>query len=132
MTARDVPLSLKPRLVYDGICNLCTSAVRFLYVLRREELVQYVPFQSLTSEDRRAYGLTFEALQGRMYLIRPDGSLASGPFAVTEICKLLTPFRLICDVFRTPFAQRLYEWIAKRRYRVFGCRGSCYVVKPHH
>ena len=38
------------------------------------------------------------------------------------------PFSFICDVFKTSLAQRMYDWIARRRYRVFGCRGSCYVV----
>lgn len=64
-----------------------------------------------------------------MYLIRRDGSLASGPFAIVEVCKLLTPFSFICNLFGTPFAQRLYDWVAQRRYRIFGCRESCYVVK---
>jgi predicted DCC family thiol-disulfide oxidoreductase YuxK len=64
-----------------------------------------------------------------MYLIRRDGSLAGGPFAIVEICKLLTPFSFLCNLFRTPFAQRLYNWVAQRRYRIFGCRESCYVVK---
>jgi predicted DCC family thiol-disulfide oxidoreductase YuxK len=119
----------KPRLVYDGICNLCTSTVRFLYRLQGEALVQYVPFQNLSSAVRRKYALTETALQGRMYLIRRDGSLAGGPFAIVEICKLLTPFSFLCNLFRTPFAQRLYNWVAQRRYRIFGCRESCYVVK---
>jgi len=118
----------KPRLVYDGICNLCTSAVRFLYALNGERLVQYVPFQRLSSTVRRRYGLTDEVLQGRMHLIRKDGTLASGPIAITEVCKLLTPFSFVCNLFGNPVAQRLYEWLAQRRYRIFGCRDSCYVV----
>ena len=121
----------KPRLVYDGVCNLCTGAVSFLHALQGEKLVQYTPFQNLGSDMRRAYGLTDEALQGRMYLIRSDGSLASGPFALVEVCKLLTPFSFLCSLFGTRFAQRLYDWVAQRRYRIFGCRESCYVVKSN-
>ncbi len=119
----------KPRVVYDGLCNLCTSAVRFLHALHGEQLVQYVPIQNLSSDLRRAHGLTDEVLQGQMYLIRQDGSLAGGPIALTEICKLLTPFSLICNLLGTPIARQLYDWIARRRYRIFGCRESCYVVK---
>ncbi len=124
-------LNQKPRLVYDGICNLCTSVVRFLYALHGEKLIQYVPFQNLGPDVRRNYGLTERALQGRMYLIRQDGSLVGGPFALTEVCRLLTPFSFICDLFRTPLAQRLYDWTARRRYSIFGCRESCYIVKPN-
>ncbi len=121
-------MNQKPRLVYDGICNLCTSVVRYLHVLHGEKLIQYVPFQNLGIDFQRNYGLTKHALQGRMYLIRQDGSLVGGPFALTEVCRLLTPFSFICELFRTPLAQRLYDWTAQRRYRIFGCRESCYAV----
>ncbi len=124
------PLSTKPRLVYDGVCNLCTAAVRFLYTLDKGRIVHYVAYQQLGSRIRRQYGLTADLLQGRMHLISEDGSLASGPIAMTEVCKLLTPFSFICNLFRTRLAQRLYDWVARRRYRVFGCRNTCYVIKP--
>lgn len=76
----------------------------------------------------KEYGLTEEVLRGRMYLIRENGSVIGGPFAITEVCKLLTPFGIICDLFKTPIAERMYDWVAKRRYRIFGCRESSYVV----
>jgi predicted DCC family thiol-disulfide oxidoreductase YuxK len=121
-------LHQRPRLIYDGVCNLCTGAVRFLHALDRARLVDYVPYQNLDSGVRRAYGLNAELLQGRMHLIDRNGSLSGGPVAISEVCNLLTPFKFICDFFRTPQAQRLYDWVAGRRYRIFGCRGTCYVV----
>ena len=119
---------LKPRLIYDGVCNLCTGAVRFLHTLDRGRLVDYVPYQNLDSGVQRAYGLNAELLQGRMHLIDRNGSLSSGPVAISEVCSLLTPFKFICDFFKTPQAQRLYDWVAARRYKIFGCRDTCYVV----
>lgn len=118
----------RPRLVYDGICNLCTGVVRFLYALDGGRLVEYLPYQQLNIRVRTKYGMTAELLQGRMHLIQADGSLASGPLAITQVCKLLTPFSFICNIFKTPQAERLYDWIARRRYRIFGCRDSCYIV----
>jgi predicted DCC family thiol-disulfide oxidoreductase YuxK len=124
-------LQQKPRLIYDGICNLCSGAVRFLHALDRARLVEYVPYQNLDSNVQHAYGLNAELLQGRMHLIGRNGSLSSGPVAITEVCKLLTPFKFICDFFKTAQAQRLYDWIAGRRYRIFGCRDTCYVVNAN-
>lgn len=115
------------RLVYDGICNLCTGAVRFLSALDRKHAVEYSPYQALDPEERKRVGLSILDLEGQMHVIRPDGSVAKGAAAIAEICKLLSPSIVLCDLFNTPFAQRLYDFIAGRRYRLFGCRDSCYV-----
>lgn len=116
------------RLIYDGVCNLCTSAVRLVYALDRGRLLEYVPSQQLGSNARARYGLATELLQGRMYLVLKDNSVVSGATAIEEVCGLLSPFGFICTVFKTQLAQRVYDWIAERRYRVFGCRQTCYVV----
>ena len=122
-------LSGKPRLVYDGVCNLCTNAARFLNVLDRDGQIQYVPSQRLGRAVRAKYGLNEQLLQGQMHLIQTDNSVLSGSSALADVCHLLFPFGAICNLFRTPLAQRLYSWIASRRYRLFGCRDSCYVVQ---
>jgi predicted DCC family thiol-disulfide oxidoreductase YuxK len=118
----------RPSLIYDGICNLCTTAARLLYALDHGLCFEYVPSQQLGADLRVRYGLTEDLLQGQMHLIRQDSSIASGPAALAEICKLLSPFGLMCNILRTRQAQRLYNWIARRRYRLFGCRDSCYIV----
>ena len=115
------------RLVYDGVCNLCAGAVRFLNALDRNHSVDYLPFQKLAPEQRLRYGLKVSELEGQMHLVRLDGAVLKGAVAITEICKLLTPFLLLCDVFNTPLAKWVYGFIARRRYRLFGCRDSCYV-----
>jgi len=53
----------------------------------------------------------------------------SGPAAITEICQLLAPFKFICSLFSTSLAERVYDFIARRRYSLFGCRESCFVVR---
>ncbi|HUK27451.1 MAG TPA: DUF393 domain-containing protein [Candidatus Acidoferrales bacterium] len=115
-----------PRLVYDGICNLCIGAVRFLGLLDRHSLIQYSAFQMLEPRFRVRYGLRTEALQGRMHLIERDGSVLAGPDAIAEVCRLVTPFRGVCRLFSSLPARKLYEFVAQRRYRMFGCRCSCY------
>jgi predicted DCC family thiol-disulfide oxidoreductase YuxK len=62
-------------------------------------------------------------------LIGRDGSLMSGPAAITEVCKVLAPFKLVCRLFSSSLADRAYNFIASRRYSLFGCRESCFVVR---
>jgi predicted DCC family thiol-disulfide oxidoreductase YuxK len=122
----------KPRLVYDGVCNLCIGAVRFLNAIDHKHTLQYAPYQQLDPQVTKNYALTEPDLQGRMHIIRPDGSLLKGSAAISEACKLLAPVRVICNFFNTPLAGRVYDFIARRRYTLFGCSDSCYVpgTKP--
>ena len=117
----------KPRLVYDGVCNLCIGAVRFLNAIDHSHAIEYAPYQTLDPELREKYALNAAELQGRMHIIREDGSLLKGAAAITEACRFLAPVTFVCGFFNTPLAQRLYDFIARRRYRLFGCRRSCYV-----
>lgn len=128
MFGASVRMSKKPRLIFDGICNLCTTTVRVLHVLDRERRIEYVPSQLLNGETRRRYGLREERLQGQMHLIREDNSFVNGSAAIADLLELLTLFHLMSRLLRTPQAERLYGWIAGRRYRLFGCRDTCYVV----
>jgi predicted DCC family thiol-disulfide oxidoreductase YuxK len=120
-------LNNKPILIYDGICNLCTTAVRFLHALDRSSRLEYVASQLLSLTIRQKYKLTSQQLQGQMHLIRGN-SIIGGSGALAEILGLLTPFGFVSVLLRTRPAEQLYSWIASHRYRVFGCRGSCYIV----
>lgn len=116
-------------MIYDGVCNLCTGAVRFLNLIDRSHAFEYEPFQELGLGMVRKYGMSDRELQGRMHLIQRDGSLVSGPAAITEVCKRLAPFKLVCSIFSSSLADRIYDFIARRRYSLFGCRESCFVVR---
>jgi predicted DCC family thiol-disulfide oxidoreductase YuxK len=113
--------------VYDGVCNLCIGAVRFLNAIDRKHAIEYAPYQRLGPEVTTRYALSAAELQGGMHMIRRDGSLVRGAAAISEACRLLAPITVICYLFNTRLAQRLYDFIARRRYRFFGCRDSCYV-----
>jgi len=123
-----VKLNPRPYLIYDGICNLCIGSVKILNVLDKSRLIRFMPYQQLPDSARKHYGLTANMLQGRMHFVLGDNSISSGSFAIREICNLLTPFHFLCNLLKTKPAQFLYSWIAQRRYRIFGCRDSCFIV----
>ena len=126
-----VKLISRPYLIYDGICNLCIGSVKILNILDKSGLIRFVPYQQLPASARERYGLTKNMLQGRMHLILDNNSISSGSIAITEVCNLLTPFHFLCNLLKTKPAQLLYNWIAKRRYRIFGCSDSCFIVATH-
>ena len=118
----------RPRLIYDGVCNLCVGAVKFLNIIDHSHTIDYAAYQRLDPEMMKSFQLRVVDLQGRMHLINGDGSLVKGAAAITEACRLLAPVTLVCELFNTPFAKRLYDFIAARRYGLFGCRDSCYAL----
>ena len=120
-------LNNKPLLIYDGICNLCTTAVRFLHALDRRSRLEYIASQLLSPTFRKSYNLTDQQLQGQMHLIR-ESSITGGSAAIGEIVDILTPFGWISHILRSRPAERVYSWIAGHRYRLFGCRGTCYML----
>ena len=116
-------------MIYDGVCNLCTSAIRILHALDRYCRLEYVPSQQLSEDVRFQLGLSEEQLEGQMHVVSSDGSVASGPAAIAEICRLLgAPIRYAPRLLLTPQARQLYYWMARRRYRLFGCRSTCYTI----
>lgn len=52
----------------------------------------------------------------------------SGAAAIAVVCKFLAPFKLVCKLFSTSLAESVYDFIASRRYSLFGCRESCFVI----
>jgi predicted DCC family thiol-disulfide oxidoreductase YuxK len=115
----------KPILVYDGTCNLCITAAKFLHSLDRHELIIYVPYQMVSLKVLNS--LSPRSLQGRMHLILENDRVVNGSIAVSEVCKLLFPLGFLCRTLRAPLIQHLYDWLAKRRYGIFGCTKSCFV-----
>jgi predicted DCC family thiol-disulfide oxidoreductase YuxK len=122
-------LANKPYLIFDGFCNLCVAAVRLLYVLDRHSLVRFVPYQTISDQVKFEYSLTTQDLQGQMHLVLADGRLLTGPQAISEVCTFLCPLGFLCRIFKSTNFQKLYKWLAGRRYQVFGCRQSCYLTR---
>jgi len=129
MRSRTDFISTSPVLIFDGVCNLCVAAVRLLKVLDKNSLFRLVPFQAIPDQVGFKYHLTTRDLQGQMHLVRADGELLSGPLAISEMCTHICPVTFLCRIFSSIVFQRLYSSLARRRYRVFGCRQSCYLTR---
>ena len=100
-------------------------------MIDRSRVIEYVPYQKLDAETVRSYGLNALELQGGMHFVERDRIVVRGVVAIAKACKLLAPITVLCELFNTSLAQWLYEFIAGRRYRLFGCSRSCYVPGDH-
>lgn len=117
--------------LFDGICNLCNSAVTF--ILDRDPDA-YFYFASLQSNEAQALLATHDlpAAYLKSIVVVEDGHVYTNSDAVLQIARKLKgwswlyPFRWVPRFIRDPF----YHWIARNRYRWFGTSDACRLPTP--
>ncbi|MDX1627091.1 MAG: thiol-disulfide oxidoreductase DCC family protein [Fulvivirga sp.] len=115
---------------FDGVCNLCNGAVNFIIDRDQRKRYQFASLQSAYAENLlkdRAQKLD------SIVLLTKDGQLLDKSSAVLEIARrlkggwfLLYGFKIIPK----PVRDRLYDFIAKNRYKWFGRRDFCKIPTP--
>jgi predicted DCC family thiol-disulfide oxidoreductase YuxK len=117
-------------IVYDGVCVLCSRGMQF--IARRDSArFHFVPLQSPYGQAlAKRYGIsttepeTFVAIIGGAASFRSDAILA--------ILSHLPGWRWTCVLHVIPksWRDRIYDFIARGRYRWFGRYDHCPVPPP--
>jgi predicted DCC family thiol-disulfide oxidoreductase YuxK len=114
-------------LLYDGICNLCNSLVRFISKKFRNGVILFYPLQSAEGNSLlKRYGLPADDFDTVVYIRGGKYYLKSS--AILHIMKELGGFWkgfyifILVPVFIRDF---IYTLIAKSRYMIFGRQDSC-------
>ncbi len=117
---------------FDGVCNLCNSAVNFLIDQDKQGRLK---FASLQSEAGKVVlhrsGLPEQDYDS--FILVKNGQLFQKSEAVLEVVKLLGGGWLLLYGFKiVPRTWRdwLYTQIAQNRYRWFGKRTQCRLPTP--
>jgi len=116
-----------PVILFDGICNLCCGWVQFLIRRDKKALFRFASIQSEAGKRLLASaGLNPAQAETIVYVRNKEVYIESA--AVLEILndlggmwRISKVFKLIPKVVRN----KIYRFIAQRRYRVFGKRSAC-------
>ena len=115
-------------ILFDGVCNLCNGAVRF--IIKRDRFGKF-RFASLQSDAGRALleqnGVTHWGTDSIVY-IPQQGDAFSESSAVLYILKELgRGWQLLFPLIHLPTFLRdgIYRFIARNRYRWFGKKEKC-------
>jgi predicted DCC family thiol-disulfide oxidoreductase YuxK len=115
-------------ILFDGVCNLCSSTVSFLIKYDKNNIFKFAASQTNAGENIiRQYTILNE---GKSVIFIKDGIVFYKSDAVIEIAKLIKGWPHIfkyVSLFPKFFRDGLYNLIAKNRYSLFGKKETCMV-----
>lgn len=118
--------------LFDGVCNLCNGSVQFIV---RRDPYGYFRFASLQSEPGRSllreHGLDPADLFS--VILVEDGKVYARSDAALRIARRLSGVWRAAGALRVlprSLRDRVYDLVARNRYRWFGRRDACMVPTP--
>ena len=118
----------EPRIVvFDGICNLCSSVVDFISARDPHSVFTFVPMQSprgqLLLEE---HGVSIDQVD-TFLLIGSGGTLVRSDAAIAIAAHLRRPWNMLTALRHVPRPVRdwAYSLVARNRYKWFGKRATC-------
>nr|WP_314896795.1 DUF393 domain-containing protein [uncultured Flavobacterium sp.] len=120
----------KKIILFDGVCNLCNTAVQFIIKHDKKDVFRFVALQSDLGQKIIKYIGIDEKNIDSIILYQPGIAYYYKSEAVLEIAKDLGGiFYLgtLFTIFPTSFNNYIYDYIAKNRYKWYGKKESCMI-----
>lgn len=120
-------------LLFDGICNLCSSAVQFIIQRDPARRFRFASLQSKTgSQMLQKFGLPQEL--NTLVLIEGDRVYTKSSAVLKIASQLRQPWPWLKVLWIIPrFIRDFgYMWISRNRYRWFGKKQQCMVPTPEN
>lgn len=129
-----MPRTDQPVFLFDTKCVLCSGATAFIL---RHERDQELRFLGAWSEEGQrlaeAHGFRREDLNETLLLVQNGEALTKSAAVLALGRRLKAPWRqaaALAGLLPRPLTDRLYDVVAKRRYRWFGRLETCALVAP--
>jgi predicted DCC family thiol-disulfide oxidoreductase YuxK len=116
-------------ILFDGVCNLCSAFLIFVYERDRRAVFKFAWIQSKQGKQILDYiGFAADDYETIVYI--EHGKIHSRSSAFLKIVKHLRfPWPILCiGIIIPPFIRNwLYDIIARNRYKFFGKKDKCMV-----
>jgi len=118
--------------LFDGVCNLCNASVNF--IIKRDPRCRF-SFAALQSEAGQAL-LARHKIAGQRpdsVILLEEGRVFMRSTAALRIARRLSglwPLLYPLVLVPIPIRDKLYDWVARHRYRWFGRREQCRLPTP--
>jgi predicted DCC family thiol-disulfide oxidoreductase YuxK len=129
---QNLPIN-KKIILFDGVCNLCNSAVQFVVKHDKNDVFRFVAIQSdLGQEILKYIGIDSENIDS-IVLYEPGIAYYYKSEVALEIARNLGGIFHLGTIFRiipTGIRNQFYDYIAKNRYKWYGKKESCMLPTP--
>jgi predicted DCC family thiol-disulfide oxidoreductase YuxK len=123
----------KKIILFDGVCNLCNSAVQFVIKHDKNDVFRFAAIQSdLGKEILKHIGIDSKNIDS-IVLYEPGVAYYYKSDAALEIARNLGGFFNLGTIFKiipTIIRNQLYDYIAQNRYKWYGKKESCMLPTP--
>lgn len=123
----------KKIILFDGVCNLCNSAVQFIIKNDKKDVFRFVALQSELGNDICNYIGVDQNKIDSIILYEPEVAYYYKSSAALEIAEDLGGIYSLISVlkiFPEKFRNYVYDYIAKNRYEWYGKNESCMIPTP--
>lgn len=121
-----------PVILFDGVCNLCNAAVKYVIRHDRKGLFRFASLQGETGQKLLAKYALKQSDFNSFVLIDQDRAFTKSTAAIRAARKLSGIAKILGGFIFVPTFIRdgIYGWIAKNRYRWFGKKETCMIPTP--
>lgn len=122
-------MDLDKVIIFDGICNFCSSAVRFIINRDSKAVYRFIPMQTeLGRQILARYG--YDPDDTQTFLLLTTEGILERTDAALEILRAFSwrwqPLRIL-QALPKPFRDWFYNVLARNRYRWFGKKDTCMI-----
>jgi len=121
------PPTPPPTILFDGFCNFCVGAVKFIIQRDRSKRFRFAPVQSPVGQ-RLLQEHRLRQEQLRSFVLVENGRVYEKSGAALRVARRLRGFWPLLSMLRIiprPLRDLCYTLFAKRRYALFGKRETC-------
>ena len=127
--AKTVTMELEDLIIFDGICNFCSGAVRFIVNRDTKSRFRFMPMQTDLGQEILTQH-NYDPEDTQTFLLLTAGCVLDKTDAAFEILKAFSwqwqPLRLL-GVLPKSLRDWFYDQLATNRYRWFGKKEACMV-----
>jgi predicted DCC family thiol-disulfide oxidoreductase YuxK len=121
----------KSIVLFDGVCNLCSSSVQWIIKHDKKEKFQFASLQGPTGQAYKARFNIPDSVDS-VLLIENDTLYVKSTAAlrIARGCNSPWPALYVFIVVPKFIRNGIYDFIAKNRYKWFGKQESCWLPSP--
>ncbi len=126
---QDLPKN-KKIILFDGVCNLCDSAVHFVIQHDKKDVFRFVALQSELGQEIIIHIGINPVNIDSVILYEPGIAYYYKSAAALQIAKNLGGFFHFGTIFKiipVGISNQLYDYIAKNRYKWYGKKEHCLI-----